>query len=83
MFLADAGEKKLLELLAEIAVVVAYPHEAVLDNVGHNHFFFCSTFYLYSMRKGEMLHGKWRKMWFFCNISWFFAIFARKRELIK
>ena len=44
MFLADAGEKKLLELLAEIAVVVAYPHEAVLDNVGHNHFFFCSTF---------------------------------------
>ena len=38
MLLADAGEDELLELLAEIAVIVAYLHEVVLDDVGHNHF---------------------------------------------
>ena len=40
MFLPDAREEELFKLLAEIAVVVAYPHEAVLDDVGHNHFVF-------------------------------------------
>ena len=38
------------------------------------------TLHPYSMGKGEMLHEKWRKMCFFCNISQIFAIFARKRE---
>ena len=80
MFLADAGEKKLLELLAEIAVVVAYPHEAVLDNVGHNHFFFCSTFYPYCMEKGEMLHRKRRNKRIIDDIYINIAIFARKKE---
>ena len=58
MFLPDAREEELFKLLAEIAVVVAYPHEAVLDDVGHDYLYFCLTFYPYSMRKGEMLHGK-------------------------
>ena len=40
MFLPDAGEEQLFESLAEIAVVVAYPHEAGLDDIGHNYYFF-------------------------------------------
>ena len=34
------------------------PHEAGLDDVGHNYYFFSSTFYSYSMGKVEMLHEK-------------------------
>ena len=44
MFLLDAGEDKLLELLAEIAVVIAYSHNSILDNVGHNHFVYLFDF---------------------------------------
>ena len=58
MFLADTREEKFLKVFTKICFIVAYPHEAVLDDVGHNHFVFCSTFYSYSMRKVEMLHGK-------------------------
>lgn len=53
----------MFEVLVIIFLVFAYTDEAVLDDVGHNHFAFCSTFYSYSMRKGEMLHGERR---FFC-----------------
>ena len=58
MLVSHAREEGLLELLVEIAVVIADPHEAGLDDVGHNHFVFSSTFYPYSMGKREMLHGK-------------------------
>ena len=58
MFLSDAWEEQLFESFAEIAVIVADPHEAGLNDVCHNYFYFCLTFYSYSMRKGEMLHGK-------------------------
>ena len=40
MFLAETGEEQLFESFAEIAIIVAYPHEAGLDDVGHNHFVF-------------------------------------------
>ena len=53
-----AQEEQLYESLAEIAVVIAYSHEAGLDDVDHNHIVLCSTFYPYSMKKGEMLHEK-------------------------
>ena len=42
MLIVNAGEEHLFESFAEIAVVVAYPHEAVLDDVGHNIIDFCS-----------------------------------------
>ena len=58
MLLAEAGEEQLFEVLSIIFLVFAYPNDAILDDVGHNHFSFCSTFYPYSMEKVEMLHGK-------------------------
>ena len=58
MFVSHTREEQLFEPFAEIAFIVAYLHKAVLDDVGHNHFSFCSTLYSYSMRKWEMLHGK-------------------------
>lgn len=45
MFVSHTREEQFFESFAEIAVIVAYSHEAVLDNVGHNHFSFCLTFY--------------------------------------
>ena len=40
MLLAAAGQEHFPELFAEIAVIVADSHDAVLDDVGHNlHFF--------------------------------------------
>ena len=55
MFVADAGEKQLSKLFAEIAIIVADLYKAVLDDVGHKHDGFCSTFYSYSRDKSEML----------------------------
>ena len=40
MLIVNAGEEHLFESFAEIAVIVADPHEAGLDDVGHNHFVF-------------------------------------------
>ena len=65
MLLADAGEEQLFEVLPIIFLVFAYPNNAILDDVGHNHFCFCSTFYPYSMGKGEMLHAKRRNIYLF------------------
>ena len=33
----DACEEQLFKLLAEVFLIDAYPHEAVLDDVGHKH----------------------------------------------
>ena len=38
MFLTDAGEEQLFESLVEISVIVAYPHNTILDDVSHNLF---------------------------------------------
>ena len=56
MLVPDTWEEQLFEVLPIIFLVFAYLHDAVLDNVGHNHFVFCLTFYPYSMRNVEMLH---------------------------
>ena len=56
MLIPDTWEEQLFEVLPIIFLVFAYPNNAVLDDVGHNHFAFCSTFYPYSMRKMKMLH---------------------------
>ena len=58
MFVSHTRKEQLFELLAEIAVIIAYSHESVLDDVGHNYICFCLTFYSYSMDFVEMLHGK-------------------------
>ena len=58
MLLTDAGEEKLLKVFPIVFLVFAYPDNAILDDVGHDYFPFCSTFYPYSMRKREMLHEK-------------------------
>ena len=39
MLLAEAGEEQLFEVLSIIFLVFAYPDDAVLDDVGHKHFF--------------------------------------------
>ena len=67
MLVPDTWEEQLFEVLPIIFLDFAYLHDAVLDNVGHNHFVFCLTFYPYSMRKMEMLHG-WRIFLFFLSI---------------
>ena len=56
MFLADAGEEQLLESLIEIFFVITNSYNTILDDVGHNFFFFSSTFYPNSRQKTEMLH---------------------------
>ena len=40
MFLAEAWEEKLFEVLAIIFLIFAYTDDAVLDDVGHNHLLF-------------------------------------------
>ena len=40
MLVSHTWEEQLFESLAEIAVVIAYSHDAILDDVGHNYFFF-------------------------------------------
>lgn len=37
MLVAHTGEKYLLKILTEVFVVNAYPHDAVLDDIGHKH----------------------------------------------
>ena len=59
MFIVNAGEEHLFEVLSIIFLVLAYPNDAILNDVGHNHFCFLS-FYPYSMEFWEMLHEKWR-----------------------
>ena len=58
MLLAEAGEEEFLKVFTIVFLVFAYLDDAILDDVGHNHFSFCSTLYPYSMRKVEMLHWK-------------------------
>lgn len=40
MLLAAAGEEELFEVLSIIFLVFAYTDDAILDDVGHNHFCF-------------------------------------------
>ena len=44
MFVSHTREEQFLESFAEIAVIIAYPHEAGLDDVGHDYFFFLFDF---------------------------------------
>ena len=37
MLVVDAREKQLFELLSEVFLIYAYPHKAMLDDVGHKH----------------------------------------------
>ena len=83
MLVPDTWEEQLFEVLPIIFLVFAYLHDAVLDNVGHNNFVFCSTFYPYSMRKMEMLHELRRKnallIVFCCKMTIFGAKYRRKK----
>ena len=40
MFVSDAGEEQFFEVLPIIFLVLAYPNNVILDDVGHNHFVF-------------------------------------------
>lgn len=42
MFVSDTREEQLFEVRPIIFLVFAYPDDAILDDVGHNHFSFCS-----------------------------------------
>lgn len=57
MLLAEAGKKEFFEVLTIIFLVFAYPDDAVLDDVGHNHFCFVrlSTFIVWGKWKCYML----------------------------
>ena len=46
MLVSHTREEQLFDLLAEIAVVIAYSHEAVVDDVGHNIFAYLFDFLL-------------------------------------
>ena len=59
MLLADIGEEQLFESFAEIAVIIADSHEAVLDDVGHKYLCFVrlSTLIVLKKRKCYMFGG--------------------------
>ena len=76
MFVSHTRKEQLFELLVEIAVIIAYSHESVLDDVGHNHSVFGLTFYPYSMEFREMLHGKGRFLCVFDEICRIMSIFT-------
>ena len=40
MFVSDAGEEEFLKVFTIVFLVFAYPDDAILDDVGHNYFFF-------------------------------------------
>ena len=44
MLVSYTREEQLFESFAEIAVIIAYPHEAGLDDVCHDYFFFLFDF---------------------------------------
>ena len=44
MLIPDTWEEQLFEVLPIIFLVFAYPNNAVLDDVGHNHFIFLFDF---------------------------------------
>ena len=44
MLVSDAGEEHLFAVIPIIFLVFAYLDDAILDDVGQNHFCFCSTF---------------------------------------
>ena len=58
MFLADTREEKLLKVFTIISFVVTYPHEAGLDDVGHNFLLFVrlSTLIVWKKEKCYMLN---------------------------
>ena len=58
MFLAEAWEEQFFEVLPIIFLVFAYPDDAILDDVGHNYFFFVrlSTLIVWKKEKCYMLN---------------------------
>ena len=44
VFVAEAGQEDLFQLVAEIPIIVKDPYDAVLDDVGHKRFVLSSTF---------------------------------------
>ena len=45
MLLAAAGQEYFPELFAEIAVIITYPHKAILNDISHKLLILGSTFY--------------------------------------
>ena len=53
MLIANAGEEHLFEVRPIIFLVFAYPDDAILDDVGHNYFFFVRLSTLIVLEKGK------------------------------
>ena len=53
MLLTEAGEEQLLEVIAEVLFVITDTHEAILDDVGHNHLFLVRLSTLIVWKKGK------------------------------
>ena len=58
MFVADAREEQLFELLSEIFLIDAYLYKAVLDDVCHKQNVFVRLSTLIVLEIAEMLHRK-------------------------
>ena len=65
MLLAEAWEKEFFEVLPIIFLVFEYPDNAILDDVGHNYFFFVWLSTLIVGGKAEMLRAECRNFQFF------------------
>ena len=57
MFVSDAGEEHLFEVLPVIFLVFAYPDDAILDDVGHNYFFLFIFMHLFSPHQSSNKFG--------------------------
>ena len=53
MFVSDAGEEQFFEVLPIIFLVLAYPNNAILDDVGHNLFIIVRLSTLIVWEKGK------------------------------
>ena len=69
MLVSYTREEQLFESFAEIAVIVTYPHEAGLDDVGHNYVFFVRLSTLIVLEKEECYMGNEEIFIFLSRIS--------------
>ena len=53
MLLAEAGEEELLKVFTIVFLVFAYLDDAILNDVGHNYFFFVRLSTLIVWEKGK------------------------------
>ena len=79
MFVSDAGEEQFFEVLPIIFLVLAYPNNAILDDVGHNLFIIVRLSTLIVGEKGKCYMENEEKCGF-SVISRKFLLFLQAKE---